>query len=158
MKNGPQSLKSRKIVVLASDGVSMDLVNGLKAAVKAEGALIEVFAPMVGGVEADEGSLVEGDQKVDGGPSVLYDAVAVLLSAEGPKPWPRIRRPRTSSPTHSPIASSPTTKRQCSCSRRPGSPPTRTRVSFGSTRAGDAEGFIATAREVGYWPREKVLK
>jgi catalase len=81
--NGPKSFKGRKIGMLLSDGVSMDLVKGVKAAAEVEGALVEVIAPMVGGVEADDGTLIEGDQKIDGGPSVLYDAVAVLLSADG---------------------------------------------------------------------------
>lgn len=81
--NGPKSFKGRKLGILVSDGVSGDLLIGLKTAAKAEGALVEIVAPMVGGVMTDGGSLIEGDKKLDGGPSVLYDAVAVLLSAEG---------------------------------------------------------------------------
>ena len=50
------------------------------------------------------------DQKIDGGPSVLYDAVAILASADGAAALGR--RPggaRTSSPTPSPTASSSAT-------------------------------------------------
>jgi catalase len=32
----------------------------------------------VGGAEASDGSWIEADQMIDGGPSVLYDAVALL--------------------------------------------------------------------------------
>jgi len=39
----------------------------------------------VGGVEASDGSWVEAAQKVGGGPSVLYDAVALLPSEDGAK-------------------------------------------------------------------------
>ena len=38
---------------------------------------------MVGGVEASDGTWVEGEQMLGGGPSVLYDAVALLVSADG---------------------------------------------------------------------------
>ncbi|NGZ97791.1 MAG: catalase HPII [Nitrospira sp. WS110] len=81
--NGPDSFKGRKVGVLVTDGVEVDLFNSLKAAVEAEGAMLEVVAPMVGGVEASDGSWIEAAQKVGGGPSVLYDAVALLPSEEG---------------------------------------------------------------------------
>ena len=48
-----------------------------------EGAILEIVAPQVGGVEASDGSWVEAKQKIDGGPSVLYDAVALLPSQDG---------------------------------------------------------------------------
>ena len=83
--NGPESFKGRKLGALLTDGVDIGLVQGLKAALEAEGALIEFVAPMVGGVEASDGTWIEAKQKVDGGPSVLYDAVAILASAEGAK-------------------------------------------------------------------------
>lgn len=40
-------------------------------------------APTVGGVKASDGSIIEAQQKIGGGPSVLYDAVAVMPSADG---------------------------------------------------------------------------
>ena len=45
--------------------------------------MVEIIAPEVGGVKASDGSWIEGDEKLDGAPSVLYDAVAVLASAKG---------------------------------------------------------------------------
>ncbi len=81
--NGPESFKGRKLGILVTDGADAALVKGLKAAAEAEGAMVEFVAPKVGGAEASDGSWIEGDQKVDGGPSVLYDAVAVLPSADG---------------------------------------------------------------------------
>ena len=57
----------------------------LKKALDKEGALLELIAPMVGGVEASDGSFIEAKQKIDGGPSVLYDSVALLLSEDGVK-------------------------------------------------------------------------
>jgi catalase len=61
------------------------MLESLKSGLKKEGALIEIIAPKVGGVEASDGSWIEAAQKIDGGPSVLYDAVALLPSEEGAK-------------------------------------------------------------------------
>jgi len=44
---------------------------------------VELVAPAVGGVEASDGHRVPADQKIDGGPSVLYDAVIVLAARDG---------------------------------------------------------------------------
>jgi catalase len=81
--NGPDSFKGRKVGVLVSDGVDIDLVKSLKDAVLAEGAMLEFVAPMVGGVKASDGTWIEGDEKINGAPSVVYDSVAILLSAAG---------------------------------------------------------------------------
>ncbi|MCG6114846.1 MAG: catalase [Mesorhizobium sp.] len=83
IKNGPDSFKGRKVGVLVSDGCDASLVKKLEAALKTEGALMEIIAPKVGGVEASDGSMIEGKQMIDGGPSVLYDAVALIVSPEG---------------------------------------------------------------------------
>jgi len=44
---------------------------------------VEIVAPAIGGVTASDGSRIDADQQVDGGPSVLYDAVVVATSADG---------------------------------------------------------------------------
>jgi catalase len=38
---------------------------------------------MVGGVEASDGAWIVADEKIDGGPSVVFDAIAVLISERG---------------------------------------------------------------------------
>ncbi len=45
--------------------------------------MLEVIAPMVGGVTSADGTMIVADHQLDGGPSVLFDAVAVLPGAEG---------------------------------------------------------------------------
>ena len=45
--------------------------------------MLKLVAPMVGGIEASDGSFIEADEKIDGGPSVLFDAVVLLPSADG---------------------------------------------------------------------------
>jgi catalase len=50
----------------------------LKAALAKAGATFEIIAPKVGGAKLSDGSWTAADQMIDGGPSVLYDAVALL--------------------------------------------------------------------------------
>ncbi len=81
--NGPKSFKGRKLGVLVTDGTDAALLGELEAAAKAAGALVELVGPTVGGVTLSDGSVREPKQKVNGGPSVLYDAVVLLPSADG---------------------------------------------------------------------------
>lgn len=69
--------------LLLTHGSSAELFNALTKALEAEGAVWEVVAPKIGGVTLDDGTKVAAKQKIDGGPSVLFDAVAVLPSEEG---------------------------------------------------------------------------
>jgi catalase len=84
--NPPASFAGRKVGVLVTDGVDSALFNALKLELDGEGAMVEIIAPTVGGVEASDGTRIVADQKIGGGPSVLYDAVAVLPSDEGVQP------------------------------------------------------------------------
>lgn len=52
------------------------------SAVAREKAACELVAPKVGGVTAPDGSWFEAHHLIDGGTSVLFDAVALLTSAE----------------------------------------------------------------------------
>ena len=81
--NPPKSFAGRKVGALVSDGVDAELLQGLRKALHKEGAMLELVAPMVGGVDASDGSLIEAQQRIDGGPSVLYDSVALLVSPGG---------------------------------------------------------------------------
>ena len=82
-KNGPESFAGRKVGILVSDGVDADLLGALTAAVEAEGAMVELVAPKIQGVTDSAGGQHPAKQKVNGGPSVLYDAVALLVSEKG---------------------------------------------------------------------------
>ena len=83
VKNGPLNFKGRKLGILLSDGADATIFKALLAAVDAEGAVYEVVAPKIGGVTLSDGTKVAAKQKIDGGPSVLFDAVAVVVSADG---------------------------------------------------------------------------
>ncbi|WCP15779.1 Catalase C [Sphingobium sp. AntQ-1] len=83
VKNGPDSFKGRKLGILLSDGADAAIVKALIAAVDGEGAVYEVIAPKIAGVTLSDGTTVAAKHKIDGGPSVLFDAVAIVVSAEG---------------------------------------------------------------------------
>jgi len=80
--NGPESFSGRKVGALVSDGVDAKLIGGLRAALEAEGATLEIVAPTVGGVQMSDGKSLKADHKFAGGPSVLFDAVAILNGAD----------------------------------------------------------------------------
>ena len=83
IKNGPKRFEGRKLGILVTDGTDAALLKALQAAINKVGALTEIIAPKVGGVTASDGSWIEAHQMIDGGPSVLYDAVALLPSEAG---------------------------------------------------------------------------
>jgi len=81
--NGPDSFAGRKIGALVTDGVDIDLLNALQKAARREKAMLKIVAPKIGGVKASDGSWVDADEKIDGGPSVVFDAVVLLASGKG---------------------------------------------------------------------------
>jgi catalase len=81
VENGPQRFEGRKLGILVTDGTDAALVKALQKALAKAGAAFEIIAPKVGGAKASDGSWIEADQMIDGGPSVLYDAVALLPAA-----------------------------------------------------------------------------
>ncbi|MBO9516438.1 MAG: catalase [Porphyrobacter sp.] len=80
--NGPQSLAGRKLGILVTDGTDSNLFRAVTEAATAAGALYEVVAPKIGGVTLSDGTALAAKHKIDGGPSVLFDAVALLPSPE----------------------------------------------------------------------------
>jgi catalase len=82
LQNGPESFAGRKVGVLVSAGTDAALLKRLQTAIEKEGAVMEVIAPKVSGVEAADGSWIAAKHMIDGGPSVLFDAVALVLSLQ----------------------------------------------------------------------------
>ncbi len=83
LANGPPTLAGRLIGILVTDGASSKMVGALIAGVKAAGASVEIVAPRLGGVKLDDGSALIGDFQLAGGPSVLFDTVAIVASEAG---------------------------------------------------------------------------
>jgi catalase len=85
VKRLKETFEGRKLGILVTDGASASLVAALIDQVKAAGAVYEIIAPHIAGAELDDGVQVQAKQKIDGGPSVLYDAVALVVSEQGAK-------------------------------------------------------------------------
>jgi len=85
VKNMVPGLKTKVIGCLVAEGSDVAEVKTLEAAAKAMGAQLKIVAPQIGGVTAADGTMLEADFQLAGGPSVLFDAVYVALSAAGAK-------------------------------------------------------------------------
>lgn len=83
LERGPERFEGRKLGILVTDGIDTDLLEDLIAAIDAEKATAELIAPKVGGVVAADGTAIAAHHMIDGGPSVLFDAVALLTSDAG---------------------------------------------------------------------------
>ncbi|MHB1560770.1 MAG: catalase [Isosphaeraceae bacterium] len=83
IQNGPKTFAGRKVGALVTDGVDANILAALKKSLKSEGAMLVLVAPEVGGVTDSAGTLHPAGEKLEGGPSVLFDAVALLPSADG---------------------------------------------------------------------------
>ena len=81
--NGPDSFAGRKLGILVTNGASAETLAALRSAAEDEGATVEIIAPVVDGVDVTDGTRVPAGQQVDGAPSVLYDAVAVIAEEGG---------------------------------------------------------------------------
>lgn len=78
VEKGPQRFEGRKLGILVTDGTDAAILKALKAALEKQVATFEIIAPKVGGAEASDGRWIEADQMIGGGPSVRYNAIALL--------------------------------------------------------------------------------
>ena len=79
------TLKGRTIGILIADGSEGSVIKNIKKAVMDAKAVVKIVAPKVGGAKLVDGSILPADGQLAGMPSVLFDAVAVILSEEGAK-------------------------------------------------------------------------
>ena len=77
------TLKGRMIGCLVADGSDGAVIDSLRQAAKAAGADFKVVAPTIEAVVGAGGSVIPADFQLAGGPSVLFDAVTIVVSAEG---------------------------------------------------------------------------
>jgi catalase len=79
------TLMGRAIGILIANGSDGAVIEKIKKAAMDAGATVKIVAPKVGGVKLAAGSMLAADGQLAGTPSVLFDAVAVILSDEGAK-------------------------------------------------------------------------
>jgi len=79
------TLMGRAIGILIADGSDGAVIANIKKAATDAGATVKIVAPKVGGAMLCDGSMLAADAQLAGTPSVLFDAVAIILSSEGAK-------------------------------------------------------------------------
>lgn len=80
MKN---TLEGRCVGILVNDGSDGKSINALRKASVAAGASVKIVAPKIGGAKLADGTHLSADGQLAGTPSMLFDAVAVVLSTDG---------------------------------------------------------------------------
>jgi catalase len=79
------TLKGRAIGILIANGSDGAVIEQIRKAATDAGATVKIVAPNVGEVKLAAGLKLTVDGQLAGSPSVLFDAVAVILSDEGAK-------------------------------------------------------------------------
>ena len=155
VRNGPKTFAGRTVGALVSEGASAELIGALRSALEKEGATLQVVAPAIGGVTLDSGEKLPADQAVAGGPSVLFDAVALLPSAQGATVLGEIAEARdfvTDALAHDKfIAVGPDAQGLLDAAG------VSSRVDEGFVAVADADGassFVETCRALRFWERE----
>ncbi|MDP2813256.1 MAG: catalase HPII, partial [Erysipelotrichaceae bacterium] len=80
-----KTLLGRAVGILIADGSDPEAIMDIKKAALAAGADVKIIAPKVGGAKLADGSLMAADGQLAGTPSVLFDAVAIILSDDSAK-------------------------------------------------------------------------
>ncbi len=81
LAKAPATLEGRKLGILIADGCDAKLVARLRAAATKAGAMVELVAPKIGETIASDGTALVADHMITGGPSVIFDCVAVVVGA-----------------------------------------------------------------------------
>ncbi len=79
------TLEGRAVGILVADGSDVNTVSAIREAATAAGATVKIVAPKVGGAKLRGEARLPADGQLAGTPSVLFDAVAIVLSADGAK-------------------------------------------------------------------------
>jgi len=79
------TLMGRAVGILIADGSDGAAIKKIKKAATDAGASVKIIAPKVGGAKLADGTMLAADGQLAGMPSVLFDAVAVILSDKGAK-------------------------------------------------------------------------
>ena len=77
------TLEGRCIGILINDGSDSKIISALRKAATAAGATVKIVAPKIGGAKLAGAERQAADGQLAGTPSMIFDAVAVVLSKEG---------------------------------------------------------------------------
>lgn len=77
-----ETLEHRTVGILIDEGSDAAALKALRKAAEAAGATVKIVAPKLGGAVLSDGKKQPADGQLAGTPSVVFDAVAVLLSED----------------------------------------------------------------------------
>ncbi len=80
--NPPKTFIGRRVGILVTDALDDAIFDALIHSIEKEKATYEIIALTVGGVQTKNGNFLSAHQKLEGAPSVLYDAVVILSSSK----------------------------------------------------------------------------
>ncbi|KAI1691883.1 catalase domain-containing protein [Ditylenchus destructor] len=80
-KNADDTMEGRKVAILFAEGSDKAAIDRLKGTIESAGGTAFLVAPKVGGIKVKGGTL-KADGQLAGSPSVLFDAVASILTDE----------------------------------------------------------------------------
>lgn len=84
-KNVKSILKGRRVGILFTEGSDGGEIEQVRSQVEREGGSIFLVAPKLHGTILADGNVLKADGQLAGSPSVLFDAVAVILAESGVK-------------------------------------------------------------------------
>ncbi|MDP3608219.1 MAG: catalase [Methylophilus sp.] len=79
------TLQGRSVGILISDGSDATTISTIKKAAIKAGASVKIVAPKIGEAKLSDGTLLKIDGQLAGTPSVIFDAVAIVLSSDSAK-------------------------------------------------------------------------
>ena len=82
MRSAAPTFTGRRLGVLATDGVDAAFLRQLETEFNEIGATVELVAPAIGGIKSEDGAWVEAKKTLATAPSVLFDAVAIVVSPQ----------------------------------------------------------------------------
>jgi catalase len=82
-KKQKMTFRGRKLGIVVTDGIKGDVLEALIEATRAAGAIPAIIAARIGGIVTEDGTRQKADFPAEAAPSALFDAVAILASAEG---------------------------------------------------------------------------
>ena len=77
------TLEGRAVGILVHDGSDAGTVRALRKAIEGVGATVKIVALKLGGATLSDGKRLPADGQLAGTPSIVFDAVALVLSAAG---------------------------------------------------------------------------
>ncbi|MFT3792969.1 MAG: catalase [Rudaea sp.] len=80
-----RTLQGRCVGILVDDGSEGGAVAALRKAIEGDGGKVKIVAPKIGGAKLANGRVLAADGQLAGTPSVVFDAVALVLSSAAGK-------------------------------------------------------------------------